>query len=110
MEAMPDQFTRQACAKSTVFVGDGFLDAKRLTGSTRGKGRLYPRIVDVGVIAGSAIALALPAYMAVASRGQQGAEVEFAGGAHLFQQIGASDSSFQRGQAERREQGLYVAR
>jgi hypothetical protein len=101
MKPMPDQFASQTCAKGTVLIGNGLFDGKRLTGRTSGKRRLHPGIVDVGMIAGTAIALTLPAYMPVASRRQQGAEVKSAGGAYLLEQIGASDGSFQRGQAER---------
>src|SRR5258707_315739 len=110
MEPVPDQFSRQTGPKRAVLVGDGLFDGKGLTGGTSGQRRLHPGIVNVGMIAGTAVALALPAYMPVASGSQQSAQVESSDGAYLLEKIGAPDGSLQRGQAERGEQGLDVTR
>src|ERR1700692_3354984 len=98
MEPMPDQFAGQARSERAVLVGDGLFDGEGLIGRTSGERRLHPGIVNVGMITGTAVALALPAYGPVTSRSQQGAQVKSSGSAYLLEKIGATDSSLQRGQ------------
>ena len=62
------------------------------------------------MIAGAAVALALPAYVPLTRRSQQRAEVQASGGAHLLQQIDATDGGLKRRQAERSQQRLQIAR
>jgi hypothetical protein len=68
-----------------MLVGDRFFHFEGLSGGASGKRRLHPGIIDVGMIAGAAIALALPTDMTFLYRGQQRTQVEPSSGTHLLQ-------------------------